>query len=615
MFTFSILMMAAATTGMGLLPVYAQLGVWAPIALVFLRLLQGAAVGGEIPGAWVFVSEHVPANRIGLACGILSAGLACGLLLADAVAATGNSAFTPAEVSTWAWRLPFLFGGVLGLCSVYLRQLLRETPVFREMQARHALAAELPLKAVLRDHAGAVIVSMLLSWLLAAAIVLILLMTPSLLQKMYGVPTAAVLRANSVATLCAVIGSIASGAIIDRLGAGRFFAFGSLLFGVSAWLFYIQGATSPSLLLPLYALTGLLVGITAGVPYVMVRAFPAAVRFSGLSFSYNVAYAIFGGLTPIFVSLLLPSVPLAHLYYILAVCALGCAVGLGLWRCEQHERQTAIFPKPSEALYLGYNHRKLPEDPMPKATVTHDYTDRTRYDALMDVVESRLTTRAFDSSYVMPLEHYDMILEAARHAPSGANTQPWHFIAVTNPDLKNKIAEYFREEQVIRARLKMKFPTPDYRGLASAPGFIVVASDFRWVRAFPVLNEGSDLDKMYKENAERILLQSVAAATMSAHLAAAALGYTVWWVTAIGQEKAQRAMKPLLGIPEELSVLDIICFGPPAKPPYKRWKKSLADISSRNGFDASHFMTETQIDDWVSTKRQKVMYRDAQNVD
>jgi len=242
-------------------------------------------------------------------------------------------------------------------------------------------------------------------------------------------------------------------------------------------------------------------------------------------------------------------------------------------------------------------------------------TDRTKYDALMEVVRNRLTTRAFDSSYVMPKEHYEMILEAARHAPSGANAQPWHFIAVTDQELKDKITAYFREEQVLRAKLKMKFPTPDYRGLASAPGFIVVASDFRWVKAFPVLNDGSDLDRMYKENAERILLQSVAAATMSAHLAAAALGYNVWWVTAIGQEKAQQAMKPLLGLPAELSVLDIMCFGPAAKPPYKRWKKSLADISNWNAFDASHLMTDAQIDEWVTTTRHKVMYRDAQNVD
>jgi nitroreductase len=247
--------------------------------------------------------------------------------------------------------------------------------------------------------------------------------------------------------------------------------------------------------------------------------------------------------------------------------------------------------------------------------MTADVGDRTRYDALMNVIENRLTSRAFDPSFTVPRAHYELILEAARHAPSGANAQPWHFIVVTDQDLKTKIMEYFREEQVARAKLKMKFPTPDYRGLATAPGLIVVASDFRWVRAFPVLNDGSDLDKMYKENAERILLQSVAAATMSAHLAAAALGYNVWWVTAIGQAKAQAAMKPLLGIPDELSVLDIMAFGPPAKPPYKRWKKSLAEITNWNRFERAHYMTEAQIDDWVATTRHKVMYRDAKNVD
>jgi nitroreductase len=241
--------------------------------------------------------------------------------------------------------------------------------------------------------------------------------------------------------------------------------------------------------------------------------------------------------------------------------------------------------------------------------------DRSRYDALMEVVRSRVTVRAFDPDCVVPREHYDMILEAARHSPSGANAQPWHFIVVTDAALKRSIMEYFREEQVARAKLRMKFPTPDYRGLATAPGMIVVASDFRWVRAFPVLNDGSELDAMYKANAERILLQSVAAATMAAHLAAAALGYNVWWITAIGQERAQAAMKPLLGVPDELAVLDIMCFGPPAKAPYKRWKKDLAEITSWNRFDPAQFRTEAQIDQWVADMRHKVMYRDEQNVD
>jgi MFS family permease len=292
-FTLSIFLMAISTLGMGLLPTYGQIGVWAPIALLLLRIAQGAAIGGEVPGAWVFVSEHVPSNRIGYACGTLTAGLTVGILLGSLVATAINALYSPAEITDWAWRLPFLLGGVFGLASVYLRRLLKETPIFRELQARKALAAEMPLKTVVRDHRAAVVVSMLLTWLLSAAIVVVILMTPALLQKLHGVPLETALQANSVATLCLAIGCTLGGLIIDRIGAGRFFAIGCPLLGISVWLFYTQSAANPALLMPLYALAGLLVGVVGGVPYVMVRAFPAVVRFSGLSFSYNVSYAVF----------------------------------------------------------------------------------------------------------------------------------------------------------------------------------------------------------------------------------------------------------------------------------------------------------------------------------
>ena len=215
----------------------------------------------------------------------------------------------------------------------------------------------------------------------------------------------------------------------------------------------------------------------------------------------------------------------------------------------------------------------------------------------------------------IPEEHYDLILEAARHAPSGANAQPWHFIVVTEPEIKEKLGQYFVIEARRRAKLKMKFPTPNYSGMKTAPGLIVIAADFRFVRAFPVLGDDSELDRMYRANAERILLQSVAAATMSAHLAAAALGYGVWWVTAIGQEEAQKALKPLLDMPDDISVIDIMCFGPPLKPPYTRWKKDLAMIHSRDRFDMSKYQSPAEIDDWIRNTRHKVMYRDWAKID
>lgn len=242
--------------------------------------------------------------------------------------------------------------------------------------------------------------------------------------------------------------------------------------------------------------------------------------------------------------------------------------------------------------------------------------DQRLYDQFMIVARNRITTRQFDPDYTVPKEHYEMVLEAARHAPSGANAQPWHYIVIRDSEVKREIANYFVAEQRFRASLKMKFPTPDYSGLATAPGFIVVVADFRYVKAFPVLkNDDSDLNKMYIENAERILLQSVAASTMSAHLAAAALGYNVWWVTAIGQQKAQESMRPLLNVPEELSILDIMCFGPPLKEPYKRWKKTLEEIVHWDTFNRELCMSDAELDVWIKEKRHKVMYKDAAKID
>ena len=331
MFTLSIFMMALPTLFMGLLPTYAQIGMWAPILLLLLRVIQGAAIGGEVPGAWVFVSEHVPARNVGYACGTLTCGLTAGILLGSLVATAINSIFDASELADYAWRIPFLLGGVFGLFSVYLRRWLHETPVFAEMQQRKALAEGLPLRAVLRDHWGSVLVSMLLTWLLSAGVIVVILMTPTILQTLYGFSPKVALQANSLAIVFLSIGCVLAGRLADRLGAGRVFTFGSLALGICSWVLYDSLKVHPEWLFPLYAVTGLLVGVIGAVPYVMVKAFPPVVRFSGLSFSYNLAYAIFGGLTPMAVTLMMKSNPMGHAWYVVVICAVGLSMGLYLW--------------------------------------------------------------------------------------------------------------------------------------------------------------------------------------------------------------------------------------------------------------------------------------------
>lgn len=334
MFMLSIFLMAIPTLAIGLLPTYASIGIAAPLLLLALRVMQGAAIGGEVPGAWVFVSEHVPQRHVGFACGTLTAGLTGGILLGSLVATAINRSYDPIALLAEGWRIPFILGGVFGLVSVWLRQYLHETPVFKEMQERQQLANELPLKTVVREHRPAIVLTMLMTWLLSAAVVVMILMTPTLIQKLYAIPAVTALQANSVATLFLSIGCIVFGALADKFGAGRVLALGCIALGASSWLLYQRLGVAPEDIYWAYALCGFFVGVIGVVPSTAVRAFPPVVRFSGLSFSYNVAYAIFGGLTPMLVSSLLPRDALAPVHYMAALCVVGVGLGLYLRRRE-----------------------------------------------------------------------------------------------------------------------------------------------------------------------------------------------------------------------------------------------------------------------------------------
>ncbi len=335
MFMLSILLMSLPTLAIGFLPTYTVIGIWAPILLLSLRILQGAAIGGEVPGAWVFVSEHVPARHVGFACGTLTAGLTGGILLGSLVATAVHHAFATAELESFGWRVPFILGGVFGLVSVWLRQWLQETPVFKEMQSRQMLADELPLKTVIRAHRAAIVLTMLMTWLLSAAIIVMILMTPILVQKLYGIPAETALQANSIATLFLSAGCVVFGALADRFGTGRVLMAGCIMLGLTSMWFYRQMSVTPQYINELYALCGFFVGVIGVIPSAAVRAFPPVVRFSGLSFSYNVAYAVFGGLTPVLVSLLLSIDKMAPAHYVLLLSVVGVLIGVYLRRREQ----------------------------------------------------------------------------------------------------------------------------------------------------------------------------------------------------------------------------------------------------------------------------------------
>ncbi len=349
-FAFSVFLMSISTLAMACLPTYATLGVGAPILLIVFRMLQGAAIGGEVPGAWTFVAEHVPANRVGMACGFLCSGLTLGIMIGSLIATAINWIFTPEELSAYAWRIPFFIGGIFGLLAVYLRRWLAETPIFTEMKNSHLLKDKLPLGTVLRNHMHGVVISVLLTWILSAGIVVTTLMTATFLQKLYGYTPLQSLAATSFGTLFLMFGTVTAGAIVDRIGSGRFFVVAGIFFGVATFVFYTYAAVSLPVLFALYAVMGLSVGMVGAVPYVMVRAFPAPVRFSGLSFSYNVSYAVFGGLTPVIVTSLLAVNPMAHAWYLVFIAVLTCGLGFYLMaRSDQVEGEIGLTELPARS--------------------------------------------------------------------------------------------------------------------------------------------------------------------------------------------------------------------------------------------------------------------------
>ncbi|MCK8685849.1 MULTISPECIES: MFS transporter [Pseudomonas] len=324
-FSLSILMMALPCLLIGIMPTYAQIGYFAPLLLLALRVLQGAAVGGEVPSAWVFVAEHAPVGHRGYALGFLQAGLTFGYLLGALTATFLAQAFTPAEILDHAWRYPFLLGGVFGVIGVWLRRWLSETPVFMAMQARREAVIELPLRAVLREHRLALLPAMILTCVLTSAVVVFVVITPTMMQKTFGMTAGHTFALSALGIVFLNIGCVLAGLLVDRIGAWRTVMLYSLLLPLGIGVLYtclISGGNWVGLA---YAVAGLSCGVVGAVPSVMVNLFPARIRVSGISFTYNIAYAAWASITPLLLIGLMPWSP----WICVIFCAVMGAVGVG----------------------------------------------------------------------------------------------------------------------------------------------------------------------------------------------------------------------------------------------------------------------------------------------
>lgn len=288
----SIWMMVVASAAIVVVPTYESIGILAPVIVVVSRLLQGFSVGGEFGSATAYLAEQNPARRGYLASWqFASQGLTA--LLATGSAAVLTAMLSPAQVESWGWRMPFLFGLLLYPIGIYVRAHLMETPEFRA-----AMSAPL-LK--LRDHARSFAIAIGLIVLGTVAVYTVIFLPTYAVRSLRLAPPDA-FAAGVVTGIMQLVFVPMFGALSDRIGRTPMPILAALIMLVASWpaLTWLNQDASVTKLLVLQAVLGFVSAAYLGpMPALLAELFPVRARGAGLSISYAVGVAVFGGLAPL----------------------------------------------------------------------------------------------------------------------------------------------------------------------------------------------------------------------------------------------------------------------------------------------------------------------------
>lgn len=346
--SIALLIMGIATTGIGLLPNYAQAGIFAPLALVLLRFAQGLAVGGQWGGAALMAIESAPANRRGYYGSFVQIGVPVGLVLANTIFLLVSEAVSPETFQSWGWRVPFLLSIVLVLIGTYVQRHLEEPAEFDKAVPTVApdKPRELPLTKVLRDHmpdvllaGGAFVANNTCFYMAITYIVAYGTATLGIAQE-----TMLLAVMSSSAMMLPVL--IVFGGLSDRYGRRGIFMIGAVLSGLWAFAMFplVETASTPLIILAI-AVEMLFISMMYGPQAALfAELFPVDVRYSGASLGYQVGSVVGGGFAPIIATALYAHYQstLSISLYLCAMCAVSFFSIMALGRRARHRPAAGV---------------------------------------------------------------------------------------------------------------------------------------------------------------------------------------------------------------------------------------------------------------------------------
>ncbi|MFN3348945.1 MFS transporter [Pseudorhodoplanes sp.] len=293
-FTLTIVLMMVGTAIIAVAPTYAAVGIFAPLLIVAARMIQGFSAGGEFGSATAFLAEQNPARR-GFFASWQFASQGITTVLATGVGVTLTSTLTAAQMESWGWRLPFIFGLLIGPVAYYIRRHVDETMEFQRMQVSRS-----PLREALSDSKTRMLVSFGAVVLCTVAMYTVLFM-PTYATRQLGLTASGGFLGGLLTGVIQVLLIPVFGALSDRTGRLPIAFVAAAIMLVLVYPLFSWLAADPTLqtLLIVQGIIGVLMAAYMGpLAAMMSELFPARMRTTGLSISYAFGVAIFGGFAP-----------------------------------------------------------------------------------------------------------------------------------------------------------------------------------------------------------------------------------------------------------------------------------------------------------------------------